>query len=795
VTWLTRAPDQRSAAAACLGFPTGPIVRLDLLPWRIGRPAITMSPMKPESRFARRRRPLVIGFLLVLGGATAWMLADGDRGGVIAGVLTFAVAALTLAGPMVAAPWRDTSFDAAKLAEATLDLAREVGSREQAEQNLLMGDTGRAIAANLSYAPPGQVTWPAELVTWRCDQGKRKGSLADVADFYLSQQHGRLVILGAPGAGKTVLANQLLLDLVDRLLSGADRQTGRIVVPVRMSLPAFDPSVHEASAGQVAVQLESWMAQYLADVFGLEGRLAQALIRRGWILPVLDGLDEMDRDDASPKRAAAVVRGLNHPGAGRLRPIVVTCRNDRYQALSAVPAAPGQEAVLQDAAAVEIERLSVDRVADYIARRYGTWNGQVQQRWKAVIDELRSAPGGVLGQVLGSPLKLFMAVTEYHESQSQPAELIAMTADELNDHLIADFLPAVTRQHPRPDGSLYDDADVARWLQTLALHLEAQQQMGGSASDLDLSTLWVAAGDRCTRYASAALHVLAAGLPSLVAGILYLRRFGPSFFAPGSLFTLSALAALLGFVAWRSSRWQMNVSRLDMSQYRTARSRLRLAASLALGLALAFAVQPIFGAPVVFGSKGKVALGVASGVALWIWAGLRRSPTAIRKPSDLISQGRTYDLAIRVGFCLGVGLLLGIGLGLAPLSFLRSSLYSACLTTNCVFGVSYSDIHISVFYVYFQITFGVAVGFLIAGLLNSDSPWFRYFISSRIMARRRQLPPRPAQFIDWAYTAGLMRLSGIVVQFRHREIQKAFSSQSANLQFGDSDGTLQAGAL
>jgi len=33
------------------------------------------------------------------------------------------------------------------------------------------------------------------------------------------------------------------------------------------------------------------------------------------------------------------------------------------------------------------------------------------------------------------------------------------------------------------------------------------------------------------------------------------------------------------------------------------------------------------------------------------------------------------------------------------------------------------------------------------------------------------------------------------VQFRHREIQKAFSSQSANLQFGDSDGTLQAGAL
>src|SRR5262249_31000845 len=121
---------------------------------------------------------------------------------------------------------------------------------------------------------------------------------------------GRLVILGAPGAGKTVLANQLLLDLADRLLSGAGGRAGGVVVPVRMSLPAFDPAVYEASAGdQVASRLESWMAQYLADVFGLQDALAQALIRRGGILPVLDGLDEMDRDDAGARRAAAVIRG------------------------------------------------------------------------------------------------------------------------------------------------------------------------------------------------------------------------------------------------------------------------------------------------------------------------------------------------------------------------------------------------------------------------------------------------------------------------------------------------------
>lgn len=761
-------------------WPLGaPIVRLcDGRSASIGAPS-TMGFMKLESSFARRRRALVIGFMLVLGGATVWMLADGDRGGVIAGVLAFTVATLTLVVPMLGAPFHAAVLDHARLSEAAVDLAREVARREQAEQNLFIGDAGKAIPANVSYAAPGQVTWPAELVTWRSDQGARSGSLADIADFYLGLQHGRMVILGAPGAGKTVLANQLLLDLVDRLLSGADGRAGRVVVPVRMSLPAFDPAAYAASAGgQVASRLESWMAQYLADVFGLQDALARALISRGWILPVLDGLDEMDPDDAGAGRGAAVIRGLNHPGAGGLRQVVVTCRNDRYQALSAIAAAPGQEAVLQDAAAIEIEHLSAERAAGYISGRYpDPASGQAQQRWATVVDELRSAPGGPLAQVLGSPLKLFMAITEYHERQSQPAELIAMPAEALNAHLIANFLPAVTRQHPRPHGSPYDHTDVARWLRTLAQHLDAQKRMGGSASDLDLSTLWTAAGDRWPRYASAALHVLAAGLPWLIPGILYLLSFGRSFDPRGSLTILLSLVALLGFVAWRASRRQVNTSRLDISQYRTARSRLLLAASLALGIAFGFAIQPIFGIPFIFGFKGKIALGLASGLALWAWAGLRRQPAAIRQPSELVTQGRTYDLVIRIGFCLGVGLLLGLGLGLAPINFL-TSLYSPCTVATCVENISARGIvytYAPSLYIYFQITFGVAVGFLIAGLLGADSPWLRYFISTLLLAHRRRLPLRPARFIDWAYAAGLMRMSGVAAQFRHREIQEALA--------------------
>ncbi|MGH3624621.1 MAG: hypothetical protein ACRDQ5_23015, partial [Sciscionella sp.] len=41
-----------------------------------------------------------------------------------------------------------------------------------------------------------------------------------------------------------------------------------------------------------------------------------------------------------------------------------------------------------------------------------------------------------------------------------------------------------------------------------------------------------------------------------------------------------------------------------------------------------------------------------------------------------------------------------------------------------------------------------------------------------LLARCGELPLRTAQFLDWAHSAGLMRMAGIAVQFRHREFQE-----------------------
>lgn len=735
--------------------------------------------MKPGTLQVWRKGLAACCVLILLAAGTGWLLGRGDRGGVIASILALTVAVLALAVQLTGWPRHVAQPDDASLSAAALSLARDVAQREQAEQNLLLGGSARAVAANLTFAAPDQVSWPTKLVTWRSSegQGRESGSLADIAEFYSRHEDGRIVILGQPGSGKTVLVTQLLLDLVKKLAASDQEPAPRVQVPVRMSLPAFDPGSGGRTPALVASRLDAWMASYLTDVFGLGKAVARALVGRGWILPVLDGLDEMDQDSEETPRAAAVARALNYPGPGGLRHVVLACRNDRYQQLAAVVAAPGMEAVLQDAAAIEIQPMGPSQVASFLARRFPDPSGRdvIQSRWRPVAASLQAIPRSPLAQALGSPLRLFIAVTAYHDLCTDPAELTQLTAAELDQHLLERFVPAITRQHQPPGGACYEAADVTRWLRTLARHLDSQQLGGGSGTDLNLATLWTAAGS-WTRYASAALHGLTAGIPLLAAGSLFLYLYGlRAMLSPVSLASLILSLALIALLTWRASRRHVSINRLDLSLSQATGSPLRLALCLMAGFGFGLASQfTALDSAFVLGLGGQLILGLCCGLALWLWAGLRRAPSAIRRPSQLVTQGRTYDLAIRLSFGLGVGLLLGLGVGLVPIHAVLS------IPNYAPGASSYTDIwpaSLPDVYPAFEISLGISIGFMLGGLLDADSPWLRYAIATRMLARTGELPSRPARFLDWAHTAGLVRMAGTMVQFRHRDLQQALAEE------------------
>jgi hypothetical protein len=141
---------------------------------------------------------------------------------------------------------------------------------------------------------------PAVSARSREQLARRDGRLADVLDLVPA---GRLVILGKPGAGKSVLMIRLVLDLLGR------RDKGE---PVLISVASWDP----------AQDLDGWLTSKLSIGYPPLGRpdpadpsgqtFLASMFRRKLITPVLDGLDEIG--DNLRQIAIAKINDQMQPG-------------------------------------------------------------------------------------------------------------------------------------------------------------------------------------------------------------------------------------------------------------------------------------------------------------------------------------------------------------------------------------------------------------------------------------------------------------------------------------------------
>jgi hypothetical protein len=653
-----------------------------------------------------RRKPTVWLWVFVsaasVGTVVAWGLPGLERGGVDPAGAAIGLVGLAVAGWSMWTSWRGLRHQESDAVAMATRLAQAVLRAETEARTQLLGGDGTTINVKFDFRPAAARNAAGADV---------EGRLSEVVNYYRRLQPGRLVITGAPGAGKTVLALELLLALLEQ-------RRPEDPVPVRLPLASWDllsashldtgPSTGVGHDPGAAVQtVRAWVCRHLVDTYrGISPTAAAALMDAGLILPVLDGLDEMDAGDTPGygSRARQALDVLNAFQRGRAKAnLVLTCRSGQYQALEAL------EVWAQDSARVEIGQISPAQARLFIQQRVGS-----PARWQGVLDTLDQAPSSPLGRALSTPWRLTVAVTVYEQRGlggaylHSPQDLIRpeLSSDRaVRDHLLNLFLQDATARHHGPRSDTYTPDQVRAWLGVLAAYLNTNAATGRTVAgrtlsgiDLVLHELWPVAGSRRPRIAHLAL---VAGV-FLGGAALGMWGFGINL-SGGAVLTMAVALSALGLTY--AEAWPVP-SRIDLGKLRTPQGR-RTAVFW-----LADALMP--------------------SIAFLIWSLGRRTAAgtlSVVDPRVLVRINLTSGLVAGLVFVLAAG--------------------NAPTTVWIVMGIMLAPA---------------------AGLVgNAGMRYIALLLCTRLGPRA--LPWRLARFLQWATKAGLLRGAGIAHQFRHRELQ------------------------
>ncbi|WP_320069548.1 NACHT domain-containing protein [Micromonospora sp. RTGN7] len=240
-----------------------------------------------------------------------------------------------------------------------------------------------------------------------------------------------VVILGAPGAGKTTTLLELARELLDD--AEADRDAP---VPVVLNLSSW------ATRRQPLTQ---WLAEQLTERYGIPSRQATAWVEAGEILPLLDGLDEVVAASRDECVAAIATFHARQP----LTPIAVCCRDTEYQQLRTGLPLYGT-VTIQPLTRPQIER-HLDRAGPALAGL------------RAVL-----AADQELWEFTGSPLLLSIMALAYADGPAPQAG-----TGSRRDRLFARYAETMLRHRPHP---AYSPEQTTRYLYLLGDRMRERQQ-------------------------------------------------------------------------------------------------------------------------------------------------------------------------------------------------------------------------------------------------------------------------------------------------------------------------------
>jgi hypothetical protein len=358
-------------------------------------------------------------------------------------------------------------------------------------------------------------------------------------EVYARLAHGRLVVVGNPGEGKTGAMMLLLVEALRHRNEAPSAQRAAVPVPVWLTLGSWDPTSQNLRAWVTATMARDHPYLRATD-FGPDA--IGGLFDTSRIALFLDGLDEMPETF----RRKAIERLTTETAGLRL---TLTSRPDQLRATIQT----GRQ--LPNTAVVELDPVDPRAAARYLLQ------DQIEparSAWQQVADHLRAEPESVLARTLRTPLTLSLARMLY--SGGDPTQLLRHgleSEQKLRGHLLDQVLVTA---YPNPQ----QRAHVNYWLGWLSHRMNTQPN--GAIRDL----CWWQVPSWITRAQFRLAAVVTVGLAS---GLIWLPL--------GRSRALTALV-ILGVVGLYFGRQASSVAPQSMTIRWPTRQALRVAAATVL---------------------------------------------------------------------------------------------------------------------------------------------------------------------------------------------------------------------
>jgi hypothetical protein len=642
------------------------------------------------------------------------------------------------------------------------DLAGQVAKAWLHRRDTLLSDSGVLVT---------RFQRDTQLEAGELPAGLQEGTWDGIQDFFLSLPEQRLVLLGEAGSGKTLSTLQLVMGLLRSRSTGIEERPVVILLESLRKRPK--DAYREITAGYPSrripvpisvvgwdgkASLTDWLVTRLRTAYLVPRRRAATLVKKGYVLPVLDGLDEATGNSRGTPAALSILYRLNADlgttDSSGQRPLVLTCRTRAYIDLPDPGNAPHLSRRLANAVVAKMQQLTENQVLNCLSKHVNSHN-QVESLIELLLDENHD----LIATALLNPLSLALALRAARSDSLEISELASLNSmEDIREYLIGEYARSTAESYPkgygkkknilaqeesliekRDEESYYTSRDVQRWLYYIAKHMMPAQttvSTGDSGEpELEPRNYWeVASRNRPIQRT----HILVAVVGALVTG-----TFGAEITdgAAGVACWLVATMLALGFAARVGLPREPKMSRVDFRQLSHGTAAFYLLPIIVIsGLLAGFLAFQISNQVPVAITEGLAAAALAV-----LLAGRSRGLARAVEPLDELSNDLRFGLV--------VGIVGGIAIGLP--TGLTGGLWSNLHLTSALSRPG-----------------SIILAFLLAipsGVALGSGGWLRLQIAA-VLSRNQEIPQQPVSFLRWAEQTGLLRAAGTAYQFRHIDL-------------------------